>query len=764
MTYPGLNLFPGSATFPMGSAAGEPVGGVQILIEFGTAFSNVWTDVSQWFDSSQDITVQYGRTSEYAAPTTAALSFILDNTDGRFTPDRQLLQDNATTHPYYPNVELRKRVQVNYTTAVSSYSLFTGFIKGWVPIVDPNGGFKTRVSAATREDKLSNTPLLTPAQQETLTDSPVAFWPLNDLSASTIAVDSIGANNLSVVSNGPGGAITFAQAGVSASEDTACNFAPASLVGGYCLAQPSAKFPSAAATSTTPIGYGVECWFQTSVLPGVSGYNMWSLASVPSAGSLPNYDEIGMASDGSVSFSAGGSAVNAPSNYCDGAWHYVYAEHLQTASTTTINLYIDGALVGTTSCLASSYVGGSCFVVGSLYSTGNPKYIFDGSMALVAVYSNTTGTALLSPTRVATHYKAALGFVGDTTGQRVARYLSYGGVTSSQYNIDTCVGIVGPYATSGQSVMQACQAMADTEGGGSCIYQTPDGNMRFTSRNFQIPGAPVLTFDAAADLDGPSFTPTKDDSDVVNQSTATQAAGSGTGASYTAKNTDSIALYGLIGDQVTSYATTMQDVINLAQSHIAAGWHPVRDTHAKRSKGRLQSVTLDVYTSQTAGLYDLLSSVQIGSRIRIVNLPSHFPTSQIDVIVEGWTVNVNVDKFSIAWVTSSADNPARMVWSDPSYGRWGPDPGSMTTALASASTSTVVVTTAGSSPTFSTAAGDYPLYIQVGEEVIELPTAPSGASSPQTFTGALRGQKGTVAAPQSAASPVNLWPSPTWTL
>ena len=75
-----------------------------------------------------------------------------------------------------------------------------------------------------------------------------------------------------------------------------------------------------------------------------------------------------------------------------------------------------------------------------------------------------------------------------------------------------------------------------------------------------------------------------------------------------------------------------------------------------------------------------------------------------------------------------------------------------------------MLATAAGKPTFTTAAGDYPLDIRIDAEQITLTAAPSGASSPQTFTGVTRGVAGTAAAGHAAGALVDLAPAPTYAL
>lgn len=739
---------------------GAPSGGISIALELTTP--GVWTDVTADFDNLTDIVITYGQTSEFSAPQTANLTLSLDNTLGKYTPGRQLLADNTTTHPYYPNIDIRKRIRVQHTTGVTTYTDFIGSIKAWLPILDPNGGSKVQISAATREDKLSTVYLLSPLMQEAVADNPAALWPLTDASGSTTATDVVAGQNMGITQVGAGGSLVFGGAGINSCEGTSATLtAAAANAGGQYLSNLSGNWVPQASSSAN-LSYAVECWFNTTSLNSSTIQYLWVLSSNAPGGNS-NYDFLTIDATGNLEWATaiGPVITTLGKDYADGNWHQAVISYRQGTGTWFGVLFVDGVSQATGSGvggITATGTGGSFSAGSFIGKQADATLMYRGQLGANMIYAGiTSGLAVLSSARVATHFAAGQGFIGDTTDQRIARYLGYAGLTSANWNLDTGVGIVGQYPTAGVSVVKACQDMAVTEGGGACIYQTPDGLMRFPSRTFRAPGSPVLTFDAAADMDGPSFVPSLDDSTIVDQSVATQGVGADAGATFTVTNQSAVSKYGLIGDQVTSYATLPSDVLNLAQEHVAA---------QSVAALRLQTVTLDLYTAQTSGLYDALPSVQIGSRIRATNLPSHSPVSQLDIIVEGWVLTINVDKFLAAFVTSAADNPARFMWSTPlAYSRWGPDPSSMTLSGGiTAAATTIVVATSGTSPTFDTAAGSYPLSIQIGAEVITFPTAPSGGTSPQTFTGAQRGQSGTTAAPQSNGAAVNLWPAPTWTL
>lgn len=715
---------------------GAPSGGIKVEIEF---VAGTWTNVTADFDNTQDIVVTWGQTSEYSTSQVVSLSLQLDNVLGNYTPMRQVLADGVTANPYYPNVQIRKRIRVSYTTATTTYVRFLGYIKSWKPVMVEGQVAKCQVSAASRDDKLGKITLLSPMAQAVQSDGPAAFYALTDAAGSTTADDPNSLVNLQIVSAG-GVALSFGSPGPGASgEGTAVKFSPSTASNGQVLATSGLNlnlgiYPAA-------VSYTVEAWVNAASLPS------WATSSdeyVLGVDNMAREYAIALSLNAGVPtlYDYALGAVTAPSSIVDGKWHHIVGVRAGTA----VQLWVDGVM-------AASAFGGTLTATSPASrlnvgdALGAPSR-FQGSIGFVAVYP---GSVTIDPHA---HYLAGLGWVGDTTGQRIQRFLTFAGLTAPDWSLDAGQCIVGPYPTAGVDVVTACRAIAESEGAGAQFYFTQTGLARFCDRTFRKPGAPVLTFDAAADMDGPTYTPSFDDSLIVNQSTVTQMSGPNTLGTFTASNPASVALVGPSGDTPTSYAVSPTDARALAQSHVS---------EQATAQTRLQSVTLDLYSSQTAGLYDLLPLVQVGSRIRVTNMPKWSPTTQLDVIVEGATETFNVDKYEVVFATSAADNPARMVWDDSTYGRWQANGNTLNAARTAAAGNLTIVTVAGM-PTFTTNAAAYPLNIQIDQEVITLTAAPGSSTSPQAFTGILRGQKGTPAAAHAAGAKVDVWPTTTWTL
>jgi hypothetical protein len=716
----------------IGPLLGTPIGG-KVEIEFTPG---TWTDVTS--DVEKDVfTIKRGRTSEFSSPQTGTFDGLrLNNTTGTYSPLSQVLADGITANPYYPNILPRKRIRYSNTPAGTR---FVGFIKSWPPYVDDNGTSWVPISATDRLDQLSRVTLTTPIAQEQGTSAPVASWPLTDAAG---AISALEAHRLPVqMLTGAGTALLFGDTGPGVGDGTGVKFAPSSSSAGQYL---QAQIP------LTLAAYTIECYVNAGTsLPA------WAVGSTETIMGLDDYvggfAGILFLFNGAPSYEdQTGSTINGSGSIADGAWHHIAVT--RTAVSSPVTLYVDGVSQGSTiTSTASTKVTqvslGECvFTVGLTFTAAR----FQGNVGYPAIY-----TRALSSTEIASHAAAGNGYAGDRTDQRIARWLTAAGLSATDWNLDVGKCIVGTYPQSGESIVAACQDMATSEGGGSVFYVDTAGSARFTNRWYRIPGAPVMILDAEGDLDGSAYAPSFDELNLVNDVDVTRSGESGTLSTQTAQNLVSQGIYNISSATLNTYTLSDVDALALAQYEVAAQGTP---------GFRLPQVTVDLLTAQTAGLYAALASVNLGSRIRVVNLPKgQGPSTQIDLIVEGWTEVVAPDQYSIAFDTSPADVPAGGVYDDTSYGRYQCSGQTLNASLTNAAT-TVVIATSGTLPTFTTTAGAYPMQIQVGAEVMTLPTAPGGTTSPQTFTGVTRGVAGTTASAQASAAVVNLQPASSYTL
>lgn len=749
---------------------------VNVAIEF---VAGSWTDVTSYVDWNTGISYKRGRSSEFSAPQTSQLTFTLDNTAGYFTPHSQ-------GSPYWPNVIPRKRVRVTLsapgagapttydasTYDAASYdgppatTIWLGYIKGWpVPM---QGGIRPMVSIVANDilDLLAKNIVDDAMTSEVTLDGPAFYYPLNDGTGSKSAADRSGNSQgaLLPTSFTAGGGYTFAGSSKAIGPDglSYVTFTPASGVSGSELIG-TANVPAPSG------GYTLEAWVlnSTSQFHTLPPLNVWPLnpltVEVLLGGTFSI--RIGLYYTGGALWGAGigNSYFSGPSTYInplDGNWHHVVFE--VAASGLSFNFYLDGVLVGSNTTVPGVPIPTTATTavvkVGGNGSIGYAHSLFSGSVAGVAFYPN-----LLGASRIAAHAALTNGYFGDTTGQRIARYLTWAGLSSSQYQLDAGAELVGAaHQTAGKSVLTLCQDMAVTEGGGSAFYANAAGMARFVDRNFRTLGTtgpaptgadnpPAVILDATLDLDASKFSPAYDDLTLINDSTVTRQGG----LAQRFVQAQSVTTYGRVVDQATTFAETDAAAALLAQQ---------RATSYAIPGYRIPQLAVDVLTAQTPGLAAALPVLDIGARVRVASLASQ-PRTQIDSFVEGVTVTLSTQVFDVMLDASPADTPARFAWDSPAWGRWQADAGSLTlaTGLTQISTSVVVNGTSGS-PIFSTYAFDYPMQVQIDEEVITFTTTPSTSGLQQTFTGVLRGQNGTVAASHSAGANVDVSMLATWTL
>ncbi len=704
----------------------------------------VWTDVTDdvEFEFASPPQTHYGRTSQFSQPGPGSETLALRNPLGRYTPQRQVLTDETTPHPFWPNVLPRKRIRRSYTVGGVTYYRFYGYVNGFPPSLFSGVLPVVPITATDRMDQLSRVTMKSPIAQEISQDSPVLWWPLTDPGGSTQAAQAIGGAYPLTVTSSPT-ALAFGDNGPGVGDGTGVKFTPADFHIGQYL---QGALPSLGGSELT-----VEVWVNAGLsLPAwATGAGTEQFLGLRSRLEVP-LSTLYLA-NGVPAWRDSGSSIVAAASIADGGWHHI-AVTRHTTIGTTVTLYVDGVSAGT----ATPSVSGSPVqvYVGEAKNPDLGDGRFQGNIGQVALYATA-----LSATRIAAHAAATTGYSGDTTDARTARYLGYAGLTAADWTLDAGQTTVGTYPQDGKSVVQACQDMATTEGG--VFWLRWDGKVRFANRRYRDSTTPVLTLDASmpALLDPGVWDPAFDETTLVNTSTGNRSAESGTLSTQTFTDPVSAAPppdgYGPADDGgFATYTLSDQDALNLAQAHVAGNAYPTF---------RLNQLAVNFHAA-TSSLYAALGAIEIGSRIRIINIPpGAAPMGTLDLFVEGWTETPTPTTYRVVFDTSAADNPPVGKWDT---FRWQCAGQTLNTALSNSSApATVIIDTAGAgNPTFTTTGGMYPLDIKIGEEVITLASAPGGATSPQTFTGCLRGQRGTLVAAQAAGSVIQLYPATAWAL
>jgi hypothetical protein len=576
--------------------------------------------------------------------------------------------------------------------------------------------------------------MLSPIGQETLQDTPALVYPLTEPAGSISAVSANGA--VLAIADPLHAPLVFGDNGPGFGDGTGIKFAPSSSSAGQYL---TGSLPFMDLTAFTielwvNAGTALPAWGTGTGTENILGFDTGSgnmMGLIYLFNGRPSYQDTATV-----------PVVNAAASIADGGWHHIACT--RTAVNGNVTLYVDGVSQGATG--GSFTFSGPTPNILTVGESASPfAYTpsrFQGNIGHVGFYQTA-----LSSTRIAAHFAAGRGYVGDTTGTRISRYLTAAGLTSADWTLAAGVATLNTYAQQGKNVLQACQDMATTEGHGAAVFVDPAGSVRFVDRTFRRTVAPVVTIDAANDMQPSPFSPSIDESVLTNSVQADRASESGTQTSQT-YTLPGLAAGDAINTNVTTYTLYDADALYLAQYQVAVAATPAY---------RLPQLSIELASSLTSSLAVSLAAILPGSRIRVMNLPSDVaPATQMDFFVEGWTEQIDIDTYVWTFDLSPADNPPFMVLDDPAYSRLQAD--SMTAGVLTNSGTSMVITTAAGKPTLTTVSARYPMNVQLDEEVLTITAAPGGSTSPQTVT-VTRGQQGTPAAAHPAGSVLNLYPA-----
>jgi hypothetical protein len=205
--------------------------------------------------------------------------------------------------------------------------------------------------------------------------------------------------------------------------------------------------------------------------------------------------------DGNATFienNVGGTlfATNSASgNIQDNILHHVVGQVIQDSTNTTLNWWIDGVLTGTITVGTGATLGGvqtaqsTSVTVGGTTDSG---YVYDGvngNVAHVAIWNRQ-----LTSTEISNLYQAGTGWSGETSDQRIARYLSGATVNaafmstpnySGPTNIDpAALSVMGTDdLVTGTDLLTACQSVTTTENG--VFWVNPTGAVTFAGREIR---------------------------------------------------------------------------------------------------------------------------------------------------------------------------------------------------------------------------------------------------------------------------------------
>jgi hypothetical protein len=709
--------------------------------EFGVAWDGVtYVDESSRLlaDDGKAITITRGAAEWATQP--GVLAGALDNSDGRFTPDNPLSPLRAAL----PDAPTRMRVVKSGTT----YTRHWGRISLASPHLDEQGDYTSLVTPFLSTDVLGQ------LMGRTMRAEYVERWiatgrtegvdilPLDRLVRAPRSFSNLGNRGATArmqdAPNGLGTAATAAPSGIML--DAAVTVTQTNGSGPIVLVE--------LAGSATPVEIVIP--FRTAdrikagkgeryIAQGLdsAGGEEWSLRLTDNAGvtDLRFYD-----STGGSALVYGGFAEAGDSALGDDQWYALRVRLSGATQTFQLHRIADQSLLFV-STSAGYDVGRTRKIVLGGNRAGRPTQVACTTASYGAVAIKHTGTSV--------------GHVG---------YLQPGATEPGQTRVDdlrfyadvaaTIVGTrsreVALRSTSGRTVFDSLAELALTTGGAVLASRAAAGTIRFEDSDAVRGAAVVLTIDLEQDA-GATLPWAK----------------VGTPSRVTAAHPAGEAIY-----EDTTRERVDASIETCAANDVAArevaSW--VANTGRRL---RLTEITVDL-AGASNDLWAAVMALEVGDRVRVnlgtasSPLVAQYGWTYVDHWVTGWTERYARDVAEFDLLLMPADDPVEGVFDDATRGRFGATRGSMTvtggTAVGTTGTGTIVVTTTGGAPTWSTAAGSYPLDVDWSGERVTVTSPPASATSPQTLTITARGVAPSVARVHSTGEPVDVWLEPTFTI
>lgn len=647
-----------------------------------------WTVISSYLRAEPGVRIVRGRPNEQSLTHTSMCLLTLDNRDGRFSPRNPL---GAYYGQIRRNTPLRVRVRADsgdpYTTR------FVGYVSEWPQRWDVSGrNFWAPIQAdgVMRRLGQGNTPLKSALRRSILAaaDAPVAYWPMEDEGplSSTIAAE-VGADAAMPALTTTGGDAPDGSAGA-----LRVGFDTDPLFGQSTLRLAVTPYT---ATGTTVLTAHVRASLDDAPdeMTYLSRYFIARVSGTVSDVTIAFEGGVSSGFTPAVTVAGGGFSVSAAVDIVDtGGWHEIQARLTQDGADVDVELYLNGALVDSGTATSRT--------VGTVTSLAN----FGGFN-----FNNTTaqsdGTAVFDLCHVSVHTSASVGqfadamdgYAGETASARVTRLCAEESVAVHVPAGDSA--LMGPQRTNTlMSLLRECEA-ADS----GVLREEVTGELCFHPLEVRYNQAVALTLDYSQGHVQPPLEPTDDDQLTRNDVTADRVGGS------RARVVDEDGQLGV--DSVGRYDDAVSlNVYSDDQLDDAAGW---RVNIGTADELRWPRISLNLRRNP-----DLVAdwlAVDIGSRIKLTNLPNSISYDDADLIIEGytevltptsWTVELNCAPYAPYKVFTLAEDSGD---TDEFLGRLVPDTCYSVDAHDSDDTSWLVFT----DPPWTETADDFPCAVRV---------------------------------------------------
>jgi len=394
------------------------------------------------------------------------------------------------------------------TTGTVLYPVLRDYVERWPSAWQTNSqGFEglAGITCVDAFGPLNMTPLATAYMTAVLATDPAYYWPLWEpqgtqtfgeisgnngppmvvVSASTTAGGTATAGDATGILGDPNGSGVTTAGGTSTNHGVTLQSTPT---------QPLA-IPSVGATWAVSFAIWVVTTDTTNTfgfvdLANITTGNMTSLLRTAFGDLHPFSGTVYTPAAG------GSSTADASGTYTDGLPHLFVVTNSLAADSFVTNLYIDGTLNVSNTSTASVVFGTSTPAFNlNVAEIAGGNFGGDIGDGVNATYAHMAiWLRVLTATEVSNLYQAGTGWSGETSGQRITRYLTGATMNASfsvaptypgPTNIDPfALSVMGPDdLTAGTDVLTACQNVATTENG--VFWVGPTGAATFAGREIR---------------------------------------------------------------------------------------------------------------------------------------------------------------------------------------------------------------------------------------------------------------------------------------
>lgn len=661
-------------------------------------YTDITADVLQ--DNGRTVSMRPGRANWKSTSQPAVMTLALKNLTGAYTAHSPLAR-------WWPYLIQGVPIQVQLWIAGQYWDRFDGEVSGWDPGWDTTGNYAiVTVTANGTLYRIGGGTALPPPLHSALyrsvvVSNPLVYWPMEDKSSATQAASGLTGGSAMAVS----GTADFASVATLAGSDTTPDMRNFTLVGRVTGAG-STKWAfegwvGGNVQGTDTIDGGDVAYLDTTsnnLSRWTIGYSIGN-ASTNTSSFITLYVLDNPGNAGSPILSTFPYSVGVPV----GGWTHWIVEATQSGADVAVKLYVNDVLVETDTIVSRTLGTPVTYQATNIGLAAQAGLM---SVGHFAVYSAYPGSG---------HYRAGLGYFGETVTARLARlcaeedipFTAAGGWVDSTpmgpQRVDTLVTLLRECEATGAGFLY------DGAGAPGLTYQP-------LAARYNAPA--LLTLDASTGQIQPPFDAKDDAFERLNLSTVT--------------NRD--------GSTATFEDTTSQ--LGTGKAPTYAGTPPVQPNYStsvplgNRAAWEVRKGTIDGfrYPTNTVHLHKLPTKIPAwlqtmpGSPLTITPpYTGTHPPGDLPLVVEGWQEDLS----KLTWtVTAFTARGAPYQVGALGTGRLDTGPCTLAADAALGATSLSLLVPG---QLLSTAAGDYPCDFWVDGIRVTV-TAMAGVASPQTAT------------------------------